>query len=235
MVVAVGVGVAVAVTGGAAAPLAAAGAEAVTVAAAGTAGAVAGGTAAAAGAIATGAATGAVAGAASAAATGAAVTTGAVGGAAAGATTAAMTGGAAAAAASGAASGAATGVTVASSILSGPVGWLVLGAAEEGDGMSCYTWDCWKDVVRDKSPKPSAGLLLRNLINHPHVRSVESPRSAAALAHVVNVWGECFDIHRVYLASGTPAAHACRVAEQQQLPAVSSGSAAPPPRALCAG
>ncbi|KAK3935422.1 hypothetical protein QBC46DRAFT_397523 [Diplogelasinospora grovesii] len=53
--------------------------------------------------------------------------------------------------------------TITAATLAGPVGWAIVGA----DG---YTWDCWKPVVMDDTVKPSSGIALRDLYNHPNLR-----------------------------------------------------------------
>ena len=182
MVLALGGAVMVAATGGAAAPVVAtvatealAGGVATGAAVAGTAGAVATSTtlATGVGAVVTGAsaaapaaigaaATGAIGGAAGAAAIGGSATAGAVSTAVGGAVMAGTSAGASAGAAA-VASGAAatTGVTTALSVLSGPLGWIGLGAVQPkrecasmarntGDSTSVLdlcSWDCWRPIL----------------------------------------------------------------------------------------
>jgi hypothetical protein len=183
--------VATVLTAGAAAPVAAA-------ATAATAGAATGAATAAGAAVATGAAGAAVA-------TGAAVASGAA--AATGAATAAG-----AAAATGAATGAASLGTVAG-IVSGPVGWVILGTSKEEQSPSVYTFDCWKLVLHDDSREPSNGRLLRDVVQDSRIKQVTTTNSDCDLPNLVlqNVWDEEFRIEYVYLPDGQLTTHAVKI------------------------
>jgi len=95
--------------------------------------------------------------------------------------------------------------------LSGPVGWCVLGAAEEKDEL---TFDCWKAIVKDTTPAPSRGRLLRDVAMSPMIKDVMIiPDSQSQTAQVFfhNVWDERFRIDFGLLSTGEFAAHAVKV------------------------
>jgi len=140
----------------------------------------------------------------------AAAGTGAMTGAAAGAAIGAGVGGAASAGVAATSAGSA-GVTAAG-LVSGPVGWMVLGASEEPTTptTSAYTFDCWKQVVHDTSPEPSSGRLLREIVVDPRVKQVTTSDDSLFPEIVLeNVLGEKFRIEYVrLLPSDQWAAHA---------------------------
>ncbi|KAI1839554.1 hypothetical protein JX266_014234 [Neoarthrinium moseri] len=78
----------------------------------------------------------------------------------------------------------------------GPVGWIIVGCdkTDNQNGDSDYTWDCWKPVVRDTSPRPSCGMSLRCLAAHPNVRSISLDQG---LLLVRNTFGEHFRLSPV--------------------------------------
>jgi len=159
----------------------------------------------------TAAAGGTAAAVAKAAGVGAAV--GAVSGAAGGGTVGAAAAGAGVcgAAAAGVTSTGAGAAGLVSGIALGPVGWLLLGAAEEPT-TSAYTFDCWKQVVRDTSPEPSSGRLLREIVMDPRVKQVIKGAAAdnAPYPEIIleNIWDEKFRIEYVLLPTNQLAAHA---------------------------
>lgn len=80
--------------------------------------------------------------------------------------------------------------------VTGPIGLIVLGATDSSDGNQ-ITYDCWKPVVHDTSEKPSNGILLKDLVCHPHVANVKiTPGDRTDLPHIVfeNIWNEKFEI-----------------------------------------
>jgi hypothetical protein len=142
-------------------------------------------------------------------------------GAATGAVVASMSGAATAATVSSVITGA-TGLALSSTtaaILSGPVGWIVLGAAAEIQSPGVYTFDCWKVVLHDDSSEPSNGRLLKDLIKDPRIKQVTTTTITTKnddndLPHLIleNIWDEQFSIEYVYLESTNQlAAHAVKV------------------------
>lgn len=117
---------------------------------------------------------------------------------------------------SGAATGAASAgamTSIAAGVLTGPVGWAILGAEEE-QSPGVYTFDCWKSVVHDDSPEPSNGRLLRDIVLDPRVKQVTTSNNDGDLPNLIlkNVWGEQFRVEYIYLAlSNRLAAHAIKV------------------------
>jgi hypothetical protein len=158
--------------------------------------------------------------------TGAATATSAVSGSAAigtavGSIAGASAGGTAAAAAGGAAIGSATsaGVTsIGAGIVSGPIGWTILGA--EQDAATHHigaTFDCWKPVLRDESTEPSSGKLLKDILKDQRVKRivVEESRNEFNLPELslVNIWDEQFNINYLVLPFNSQlVAHAVRAA-----------------------
>jgi len=121
--------------------------------------------------------------------------------------------GTAATAVSGAAGAVAGGLTSSGMCLaiSGPVGWAVLGASGVNDELS---YDCWKQIVRDTSPEPSRGRLLRDVASSSMIREVlmlPDSQTQIPQLHLKNVWNECFRLDFGFLPSGELAAHAVRV------------------------
>jgi hypothetical protein len=88
----------------------------------------------------------------------------------------------------------------------GPIGWFVVGCDKNNnhDSDSSYTWDCWKPVVRDTSPRPSRGMTLRSLAAHPNVRSLSLDQGRLLVG---NTFGEHFRLTPVSV-KGTVAFHA---------------------------
>ncbi|CAG0922800.1 unnamed protein product [Notodromas monacha] len=104
--------------------------------------------------------------------------------------------GAVASAASGAASGAAMTATAAG-VLSGPVGWAVLGSELKGDTIDgTTTYDCWKRVMREASEEPSQGMLLRDVATDPRISGMHCLPDNGDVQQLVieNIWGENFKI-----------------------------------------
>ncbi|KHN80785.1 hypothetical protein Tcan_09819 [Toxocara canis] len=131
-------------------------------------------------------------------------------GAGAGAAGATVVGGAAVGAATG--SAAATGVaSTGAAVLSGPVGWAVLGANESTN----YTWtfDCWRPILHDYTSTRSEGRLLREVCFDDRIKEVIihdwcKLKCALPRLQIENLWGEKFLIDYLYLPSGQLAAHA---------------------------
>ncbi len=96
--------------------------------------------------------------------------------------------------------------------LTGPVGCLVLGAAENQQ-IGVATFDCWKPVLHDVSVEPSRGILLQNVVNDPRVKEVTATMgNEAALPQLflTNIWGEKFVVQFVHVF-GEMYAHAAKV------------------------
>lgn len=164
------------------------------------------------GAAAAGAVTGTVVG----TAVGSAVAAGAAGGAAAGA---AAAGGVVASAAGGAAGGAIasaglTGVVgTGAAILSGPVGWLVLGAASTDTEIR---WDCWRKVLREPAESHADSLKMRTLrqvSDDARISKVSVIHRDGCVPEITlsNIFGEDFEISFVILPGGVLALHATQV------------------------
>jgi len=170
------------------------------------------------------AATGSVASGAAVGGAGAAAVAGATaGGAGAVAVAGTTAGGAGAVAVAGATAGGATGAATAAGttagILSGPVGWCILGTEKnpsngETQSFGVYTYDCWKIVLHDDSPDPSSGMLLRDVICDPRVKQVTvTDNTDSDLPRLVldNIWNEKFLIEYLYLNNTKLAAHAVKI------------------------
>jgi len=87
---------------------------------------------------------------------------------------------------------------------------LTLGVSEEPTTPT-YTFDCWKPVVRDASPDPSNGRLLREIVEDPRVKQViTSATDDSSFPEIIleNIWNEKFRIEYVLLPSDQWAAHA---------------------------
>lgn len=105
----------------------------------------------------------------------------------------------------------ATGAPVAAAIITGPVGWAVLGTTT---GEASYIWDCWKPVLHESDPTPSAGMLMRDIVADPRLKdvaviSVDEGGSTRRIAFMLtNVWEEKFLLEEVLLSDGSLAFHA---------------------------
>ena len=156
-------------------------------------------------------------------ATGAAVagTTGAAAGVGAGvgAIAGAVTGGTAGSAAIGTVVGSAASAGVSSlgsgaaavAVGSGPIGWLVLGAAD------LATFDCWKAVLHDTSIDPSSGKLLRDVIGDSRVKKITivEKRHQLPKLTLTNIWDDQFAIEYLTLPNSTDIwAHAVQIVNQ---------------------
>jgi len=98
-------------------------------------------------------------------------------------------------------------------IASGPVGWLVLGVARDDLSARC-TFDCWKPLLHDESPSPSAGRLLRDVVVDARIKEVISSangNSPLPEIRLRNMWNELYRIEYVMLPSEQLAAHAVRL------------------------
>lgn len=97
-------------------------------------------------------------------------------------------------------------------ILSGPLGWILLGTQEmEINGQ--YTFDCWKPILHDESIEPSAGILIRDIITDSRIKSVKSVSADSSLSNLIvkNIWGEQFYIDYICLPNGDVSAHAMKI------------------------
>ena len=117
----------------------------------------------------------------------------------------------------GAASGAAGGAAISSicaGIFTGPVGWIVLGTAEE-ESSGIYTFDCWKSILHDNSLELSNGKTLNEVAMDPRIKQVTATANedSADLPHLVlqNIWDEQFRIEYVLLPTNQLAAHAIKI------------------------
>jgi hypothetical protein len=105
--------------------------------------------------------------------------------------------------------------SVAASLLSGPVGWTILGASEvEAPGV--YTFDCWKQILHDDSGDPSEGKILNEVIMDPRVKHVtmmidNNLNTDLPRLILENIWDERFRIEYVTLFSDRLAAHAVKL------------------------
>lgn len=96
------------------------------------------------------------------------------------------------------------GSAVIAEIVSGPLGWLVVGC--EG----AASFDCWKPVLHDWTQEPSSGLPLRDLVRDPRILRVGMLDNQ--LVVVENVWREQFYLDPVKLPGwGGLALHAKRL------------------------
>jgi hypothetical protein len=112
----------------------------------------------------------------------------------------------------GGATGAASSLLAASRqvIQSGPVGWMVLGAAQEETAAAC-TFDCWKPVLHDDSLESSNGRLLRDVVIDSRIKQVTTALSATSSLPEIfleNIWNERFRIEYIMLPTNQMAAHA---------------------------
>lgn len=121
-------------------------------------------------------------------------------GAGAAAATAASAGSAATAAIAGSAAGAvgaggsgAAAVATGASILSGPVGWVLLGT-EETENKS-LTFDCWKKIIHDESTEKSKGRLLKDIVKDKRIKKVQANNNQLIIE---NIWNEKFQIDFYY-------------------------------------
>ena len=89
----------------------------------------------------------------------------------------------------------------------GPFGLLVLGASPTPD--TKYSFDCWKPVLRNTSPVPSAGRLVADVLRDEAVVGWKMIGSQQML--VQNRWDDQFLINAVELTDGTLAAHATAI------------------------
>jgi len=98
----------------------------------------------------------------------------------------------------------------AEALLSGPVGWLVLGMEKEEQALAGYSFDCWKPVLRENSFEPSMGRFLRDVAGDARIKGVMSTYDGDSLPEIVlqNIWDERFRIDYVMLPYGQRAAHA---------------------------
>jgi hypothetical protein len=97
--------------------------------------------------------------------------------------------------------------------LSGPVGWVVLGAVET-QSPTVYTFDCWKQILHDDSCEPSTGKILKEIIMDPRIKQVTTTNNHdSELPHLIiqNIWDEQFLIEYVHLPSNQLAAHAVKM------------------------
>ncbi|UJR38502.1 hypothetical protein I4U23_031169 [Adineta vaga] len=109
--------------------------------------------------------------------------------------------------------------SAAAGILTGPVLWVVLGAAED-QSSGLYRFDCWKQVVHDDSCEPSNGRLLKDIITDSCIKQVLtiSNNNEANLLNLVieNIWNEQFFIEYIYLEkTKQSAAHDTKIEQEK--------------------
>ena len=101
---------------------------------------------------------------------------------------------------------------VAAGVLSGPVGWIILGTSET-QSPAVYTFDCWKQVLHDESSEPSNGKILKEVAMDPRIVMVTTIDNSADLPNFVfeNIWEEKYFIEYVNLSHNVVAAHAIKI------------------------
>ncbi|PAV84756.1 hypothetical protein WR25_14620 [Diploscapter pachys] len=126
----------------------------------------------------------------------------------------AIAAGSGAAASAGAAAGGAVAVgeviatgasaAVAPLVAAGPVGWLALGAEDEG------SFDCWRKVVHDYETPAERGRPLHEIITDPRVVEVRTEERDGFWPQYTlkNQWGELFKIDYVLFPTNEIFAHA---------------------------
>ena len=84
-------------------------------------------------------------------------------------------------------------------LASSQLGLLTVGTSHTtGNEGGHISQDCWKPVIRDTSRDPSKGMILKELLCHPNVSSVEVTNEGSLLQIVIeNVWKEKFEIEYV--------------------------------------
>ena len=96
-------------------------------------------------------------------------------------------------------------------MLTGPIGWAVLGAAQDEN---LYTFDCWKQIVHDNSTEPSNGRLVNDIIADPNVKQVKILKDSDSLEKLIveNIWNEEFLLEFFNLpTNGQLVAHAIKI------------------------
>lgn len=128
------------------------------------------------------------------------------------ATSAGLGGATAAAGTAAGAAGTAASGGVAAGILSGPVGWLILGTSET-QSPAVYTFDCWKQILHDESSEPSNGKILKEVAMDPRIIVVTTIDNSTDLPNFVfeNIWHEKYFIEYVKLSHNVVAAHAIKI------------------------
>ena len=88
---------------------------------------------------------------------------------------------------------------------------MALGTSLNSDG-SGIAYDCWKPVLHDTSEEPSNGMLMKDVVSHPHVSKVTMNEGLVPeLPRIVpeNIWNESFEIDYVlFVMTGVVACHA---------------------------
>ncbi|XP_054165280.1 uncharacterized protein LOC128962901 [Oppia nitens] len=135
------------------------------------------------------------------------------------------TGAAAAVSTVGAGGAVATGGLTTGAILSGPIGWAILGAnieqSNSGSVHHYYSYDCWKAIVRDTSAQPSSGKLLRDVLRDSRVlnytfeyrqggQGADNDDYVTGIK-VENVWHDQFHINFLHVPGHGLAVHANKI------------------------
>ncbi|CAF2155280.1 unnamed protein product [Rotaria magnacalcarata] len=97
--------------------------------------------------------------------------------------------------------------------LSGPLGWVALGAVET-PSLSVYTFDCWKQILHDESCELSNGKILNEIVMDPRVKQLTiANNDDSELPHLIlqNILDEQFRIEYVHLPFNQLAAHAVKM------------------------
>eukprot|EP01083_Nonionella_stella_P024103 66668_1 len=101
--------------------------------------------------------------------------------------------------------GVAAGTVAGVSAVAGAGALALIGASQyEGD----YSWDCWKQIIRDQSEDPSKGRIFQEIANDKRVKEVTARSDGSFVFQ--NIWNEQFLITPVILPWGQFAYHATK-------------------------